>query len=294
MINEIVYSSIASVPVRAISSPYSGGSPTPPHRASSIHFHNEIELLRIEAGVFSCTAAGQAVTAHRGDVIYIASNVPHETQTLEYGTYSSLLQFSLKNYTGSKTAANKSLYSFINNNEVPVYLFKTGTEENSLISSYLDDIYNEIFDKKPGYEHYVTACIHSIIGLLYRLDILKSNEDLLSNKYIDKIMPALNYIDQNYSEQITLEALSSASNMNPSYFCRTFKKATSATFTEYLNFVRVLKSEQLLASGAKGISDIALDVGFSSVSYYNRIFKRVKGISPTAYRKAKLMQVTHI
>ena len=100
-------------------------------------------------------------------------------------------------------------------------------------------------------------------------------------------MPALKFIDTHYNEQISLESLSATTNMNPSYFCRVFKKATNSTFTEYLNFVRVIKSERLLTSNSGSVSDIALDVGFSSVSYFNRIFKRFKSLSPSEYRKIR-------
>lgn len=294
MENEIIYSSISNVPIRVSQASYNYRTPMPPHIVSSMHFHDEIELLRVESGLFSCCAAGKTYEAKSGDIIYIGSRVPHATETLTFDTHSSLIQFSLQNYSGAKLNANQSLYRFINNNEEPFHLFAANSEENIAINSYFDIICSETRGLAPGYEHFVTSGIHALIGKLYRCGILQDTESQLSNKYIDKIMPALHFIDLHYNDQITLEALSAEANINPSYFCRVFKKATDATFTEYLNFVRVLKSEQLLTDSAKSISDIALDVGFSSVSYFNRIFKRIKGISPTAYKKIKFTSDTLI
>ena len=76
-------------------------------------------------------------------------------------------------------------------------------------------------------------------------------------------------------------------NFDPSYFCRIFKQATGATFTEYINFVRVCKAERMLARSDVSILDISEAVGFSSVSYFNRIFKKYKSCSPRFYRGAK-------
>lgn len=287
MKNQIICPNIPNVPIYVSVAPSDSNNLTPPHSISSMHFHDEIELLKVESGIFLCHTSDKTIEAHAGDVIYLASRVPHATESIAYGTHTSLIQFSVQSYSGVKLKTNQSLYRFINNNEAPFHLFKRNTEENKLIQSYFNIICTEISEKPLGYEHYITAEIHSIIGLLYRKNILQNTEAQLSNKYIEKIMPALQFIDLHYNDQITLEMLSSELNMNPSYFCRLFKKATNSTFTEYLNFVRVLNSELLLTSNSKGISDIALDVGFSSISYFNRIFKKINGISPTAYKKIK-------
>ena len=63
-----------------------------------------------------------------------------------------------------------------------------------------------------------------------------------------------------------------------------FKRATGMTFTEYLSFVRVAKSKQLLANPQKRISEVAYEAGFSSLTHFNRMFRRITGQSPTAYR----------
>ena len=288
MKNEIVYSSIVDVPIRVSFSPYNKFRPFPPHTVAGMHIHDEVEFLRVEGGEFLCHAGGTDFTAQTGDIIYIASRVPHATETLQYGTNTTLIQFAVENYTNnSNITGSKSLYRFISNSEKPAYVFRLDSDENRLMSSYIDKICEEISNKNTGYEHFITAGIHSMIGLLYRRRILQNTESFFNNKYIDKIMPALKFIDTHYNEQITLEALSATSNMNPSYFCRVFKKATNSTFTEYLNFVRVIKSERLLTSNSGSVSDIALDVGFSSVSYFNRIFKRFKSLSPSEYRKIR-------
>lgn len=286
MRNEIVHSTISRVPIRVSYSPYNIYKPTPPHSVCGMHFHDEIEFLRIDDGSFMCYFQDRKIETLPGDIIYIASRVPHATETLVYGTKTTMLQFALQNYS-LNVEISKSLYRFLSAGETPFHIFKVDTDENRLISSYIDKICTETLNQKPGYEHFICSGVHSILGHLYRDRLIHDADELFNNRYVSKILPALTFIDDHYREEINLETVSNLLGMNPSYFCRVFKRATNSTFTEYLNFVRVLKSEKLLTSNSGSVSDIALDVGFSSVSYFNRIFKRLKGISPTAYKKIR-------
>jgi AraC-like DNA-binding protein len=71
------------------------------------------------------------------------------------------------------------------------------------------------------------------------------------------------------------------------YFCKMFKKATGLTFTDYLSRVRVEKAKALLLNPHLRISEIAYDVGFQSLTHFNRMFRKIVGQSPTVYRESK-------
>ena len=68
------------------------------------------------------------------------------------------------------------------------------------------------------------------------------------------------------------------------YSCKTFKKATGLTFTEYRGRVRIEKAKALVLNHHLRISDIAHEVGFQSLTHFNRIFRQITGESPTAFR----------
>jgi AraC-like DNA-binding protein len=108
---------------------------------------------------------------------------------------------------------------------------------------------------------------------------------------VQKIVPALEYVNKSYAENVTLDTTSAMLGFDPSYFCRMFKSATGATFTEYLNFVRICKAEKLLSRTQKSILDISEEVGFSSLSYFNRVFKKYRNCSPRSYRLAEYKNV---
>ena len=73
--------------------------------------------------------------------------------------------------------------------------------------------------------------------------------------------------------------------MSAFYFCKTFKKATGMTFTDYLARVRIEKVKNLLLNPHKRVSEAAYEAGFQSLSQFNRVFRRIAGESPTVYRE---------
>jgi len=99
-----------------------------------------------------------------------------------------------------------------------------------------------------------------------------------------QIVRARGFIHEHQDEDLSLEQVAKAVNMSAFYFCKMFKKATGMTFTDYLARVRVEKVKNLLLNPHKRISEAAFEAGFQSLSQFNRVFRRVAGESPTAYR----------
>ena len=252
------------------------------------HIHGEIELLYVTSGAFKACNDEVSVTAEKGEIIFINSRVVHETFSEADSTVYVLVQFDIsemsQNYLKN---TSKYLHRFLSAGECAMYVFKNGDPKTAEIKGYLDDIIKESDEKKRAYEMYISADIFKISALLSRYKIILDENISFDSDIIERVLPVLNYIDSHYREEISLNDLSKTLNLNRYYFCRLFKRATNSTFTEYLNFVRVCKAEKRIISGAGNISEISMDVGFSSVSYFNRIFKKYKGCTPSAYKKVK-------
>lgn len=92
------------------------------------------------------------------------------------------------------------------------------------------------------------------------------------------------YIAEHQAEEIALKDVAGAVNMSAFYFCKTFKKATGMTFTDYLARMRVEKVKNLLLNPHKRVSEAAYEAGFQSLSQFNRVFHRIAGESPSVYR----------
>jgi AraC-like DNA-binding protein/ligand-binding sensor protein len=99
------------------------------------------------------------------------------------------------------------------------------------------------------------------------------------------IAKARTVIGERYADQLSLNEIARAVNMSAFYFCKSFKKVTGLTFTSYLARVRVEKVKNLLLDPNKRVSEAAYEVGFQSLSQFNRVFRRIAGESPSLYRE---------
>lgn len=254
----------------------------PPGVASRLHYHDEIEFIVVYEGRICCTAYDREYEAGPGEIIFVNSRVPHSTYR-KTDNLIGLIQFKENEFFQNgpawalkySTRIGTSLYT-------PVKVYQS--EEMLLCAK---ELLRESNERRKGYGAFVRSSVFKLLGYLYRDGALADRERLYSMRKIKKVLPLVSYINENYAKEITLEEASSMLGFDPSYFCRVFKEATGATFTEYLNFVRVSKAEALIAEGGKSLLEISEASGFSSVSYFNRTFKKYKGCSPGVYRTAR-------
>jgi AraC-like DNA-binding protein/ligand-binding sensor protein len=128
------------------------------------------------------------------------------------------------------------------------------------------------------------------------LTIFAQHLSILSNQLVvqrDNAEPpvitrAKNYIKEHQAEDLGLEQVARAVHTSTYYFCKIFKKATGINFTDYLSRLRVERSKALLLNPNLRVSEIAYEVGFQSLTHFNRVFKRVLGQSPSDYREQLL------
>ncbi len=107
-------------------------------------------------------------------------------------------------------------------------------------------------------------------------------------KHANLLHRCVQYISEYYSEPITLTQMAEEVYLTPSYLCRVFKKETGLTFNEYLNRVRINKAKELLRNRDLRLTDISLMVGYEDQSYFTKVFKRLTGTLPRAYRESLL------
>ena len=128
------------------------------------------------------------------------------------------------------------------------------------------------------------------------LAIFAQHLSMLSNQVVVQhenaeppvITRAKEYIHEHQTENLRLGHVAKACNTSTFYFCKMFKKVTGINFTDYLSRVRIEKSKNLLLNPNLRVSEIAFEVGFQSLTHFNRVFKRILGQSPTEYRSQLL------
>jgi AraC-like DNA-binding protein len=115
---------------------------------------------------------------------------------------------------------------------------------------------------------------------------MKSNQIAVqtANAEPPVITRARKFIEEHHGEELSLGQVAAAVHTSLFYFCKLFKKVTGVNFTEYVSRVRTEKAKNLLLNPNLRVSEIAYEVGFQSLTHFNRVFKRIVGESPTEYR----------
>jgi AraC-like DNA-binding protein len=125
------------------------------------------------------------------------------------------------------------------------------------------------------------------------LEIFAQHLSLLANQIMiaeghaepPSVARARAYIREHAGQDLPLGKVAGIVNMSTFHFCKMFHKATGLTFTGYLARTRVEKACNLLLNPHLRVGEIAYECGFGSLGHFNRIFKRMAGMTPTAYRR---------
>lgn len=259
-----------------------------------LHFHNclEIGICHSESGIMEFY--GEPLHFKAGDVTVIPRNVPHTTysdpHTESHWSYIFFDPHELfHNYLPSTwTNFDLSVYSFRN------YKHILSSADYPHVKYLADAIIRELTERKANYQISAKCLLLALYLELYRTQcICDSQETTVSNPASDSassenaliISPALDYMEDHYMEQFTMEFLADLCHWSPTHFRRVFHEIMNTSPLDYLNTTRVMKSCNLLLSTEESILDISEMVGFHSVSSYNRYFARIMQTSPRDYRK---------
>lgn len=146
-----------------------------------------------------------------------------------------------------------------------------------------------IRDINPGlkYEHFHDEDLSNLKSHFYQLaeSWVKSSLKYTNAEMRSIVKDANDYIQKNYFEDLKLTSIANQFHISVSHFCLLFKKYNGQSFTNYLNFIRIQISKELLIRNDLKVYEIAEMVGYKSLPNFNRVFKQLMGCSPNEYRK---------
>lgn len=116
------------------------------------------------------------------------------------------------------------------------------------------------------------------------VSLVRLNEE--KYRYSRSIKEALDYIDQHYSDALTLKIVAQVVHLNPSYLSTLFKEELNISFVEYLTRVRIQQAKRLLLTTDLNVTEIAESVGYQTPKYFNKVFREYEQTTPGAYRKS--------
>lgn len=248
------------------------------------HQHEEIQLCAIIEGEGTLVVGDTINKYESGDVLVIGSNLPHVFKS----DITSIKESFMISLFFTNDSFGKDFFALDDFIELNPFF------EKSTVGIKLVENQEEVI--KLFLELQEATSFDRFLGLLKILKIIvHSNTKELANyiypkRYTDnegkRMRNVMDFTMNNFHKNIGLEEIAEKANMTPNAFCRYFKQRTNKTYFTFLNELRIENACKLLLSeNTVAISDIAYQCGFNNLSNFNRKFKEVKVLSPSAYRK---------
>ncbi len=251
------------------------------------HWHPEIELTWIMSGQLEYFVNDKKYLLSEGEGLFGNSNSLHSGYMKDqtecsyvsvtfhprfiYGYENSLLQTKYVDFI----TANESWHSLKLQKDV-------GWHQDIL--AQIKSIYQLSQSLAPDFELQVHLILTGVWQKLYQYYSSLPASEQQPQKHLARLKDILSFIQENYTQELTLNEIADHVNICKSECCRFFKKYMKMTIFDYILFLRIQNSLALLREG-ESVTKIASMTGFSSPAYYGQIFKRYMGCSPSRYRK---------
>jgi xylan 1,4-beta-xylosidase len=246
-------------------------------------WHEFTEIIYVMDGYIDQKINGKTYKMGKGDLAFINGLDFHSLYTYP-GVNAKLLIMQIPPSFVSLLYREPTSHRIISN------YFKCNMDDsvNLEMQECIQNIIEEFLKKGNAYGYYLASYVYKLLGAIFRNSntIDRNYEEFIQQKLLlEKISPALDYLYKNFKNQISIKEISAVLGMCGQHFCKCFKKATKYTFTHYLNELRILYAQDMLITTDMNITEIAYSSGFSSTSYFNRMFKRISGSTPLHFRR---------
>jgi len=240
------------------------------------HMHKEMEVLLVLDGEAHLYIDAIAYPLHKGDVVVLS---PY---TLHYYTFASDCDFRhVCLCFDTALLYDIPLKADIENRRTTITPIIHGSTR---CAEHIEKAFAAHTKKQAGWECAVIGHISLLFGVWAEEGYLTKNPQPNAPTVYETIF---RFIAEHFTEDITSADLAAALGFHNSYVCRLFRKSFGESFGQYLCRYRIEKTKSLLQYTDTPISQIALDTGFNSFSYYSQKFKAYTHMTPSAYRKAK-------
>lgn len=260
-----------------------------------LHSHEYLQLCYIKKGRCHHLVDKQTTTLVTGDFVAIPPFLAHEMTSINDEIIEIVLidfmpffvNEQMRNYDELDTTLDFAYikpFVHLKNQQLPKVNLNSARQAE--VEDLIEKMTKELERRELGYQFSVKADLLKLLVIVarelerktdpYRLTTANSRKDLYE---------AIEYIKQNYQEEIKLEDLARLSGMAPTYFSNLFKNTLNKPFIKYLNEVRIRNAMDLLKDSNYNVTEISMQVGYNHLSHFNRVFKQVTGVTPSEFRK---------
>ena len=258
------------------------------------HWHPEYEIIAVKSGRLALMLDEERIDAEAGDIVLLPEGTLHsgEPNACVYYCIVFSTDFLIKNPFSAELRGllcHRPTERLIRAGDSPELSRVTDSLLGYLMRSP-HTVSRETEESARG-GRAVNAETLICYGLLLELfGVLAaegrySAEPSAANRHVRQLKSVLSLIETQYQREITLSELADAAGLSPKYLCRVFASLTGRTPMEYLNEYRLESACALLANTERGLLDVAYSCGFNDQSYFIKLFKRYKGVTPGEYRR---------
>ncbi|MCR5684801.1 MAG: AraC family transcriptional regulator [Lachnospiraceae bacterium] len=253
-----------------------------------IHWHTAMEIIMPFENTYEVTIGSSTLIVEPGDIIIIPPGELHILKAPDTGSrLITMVDYSLLCNLKSMDQLLHTLH--------PYCLIKSrngddlADELSATLKELLLEIESEYFSGTPFREARIYSLLISFFvtigreagNLGARFGNFTTNKQ---HEYVEKFMNVCGYINEHCTEDITVEELAALAGFSKFHFARLFKQFTNSSYYEYLTHKRIEHAEAMLITPDISITEVAMQSGFNSLSTFNRVFKSVKGCTPSEYK----------
>ncbi len=251
-----------------------------------LHWHNEIEIIYIKKGKGTVILDFTSHYVEAGDIVVVIPGRMHGINQLEdYSMeYENIIFSPEMLYSGYNDTLGEEFFIPFLSGKISFHDVITSDDSNySQIACCLNKIDSLCAVFPNGYKLAIKSYLFEFLFELYKECDISAHSK--SDKNLDRIKDIVKYIETNYENPISIDEIAAVSGFSSSHFMKFFKKVMGTSFIDYLNDYRLSMASRMLISSDDNIIDIASHCGYDNLSYFNRLFKRKYGLTPSQYRK---------
>lgn len=253
-----------------------------------IHTHNMLELSIVKSGTGKYYIGNEVYDIQKNDIFIINNVEAHGIEMNENESMSNLvIHFEPRLvWSGNNDFDLRYLKVFFDRSQKFCHKLDTSNAATKKIQELFFEMEEEFLGKQPEYNLMVKVKLLNMLVLLLRHYnyVAEENSHEEKNYEIKIINKVTDYVDNNYDQDIKLQELADIAHMNATYFSTFFKKYNGLTLTEYIVRKRISRAMEYLKATDKTVLEISGLCGFNNSANFNKMFKKVTGITPTQYR----------
>jgi len=251
-----------------------------------LHWHDHMEWIFIKEGKARIQIDDKFTYLQKGEIAFINSQQLHAAWLIDENTEIIAIVFNSAIIRNSGLDNTENLYfsPYLSQQlKLPNFIRKDEIHTKLIINS-ISNLVNEFVQKKTGYELFIKSELFRIFGLVFRYYCQLEQQSYNRCQKNYNLTLVLDYLREHYDKEISVNEAAKMVNLSPNHFCKVFKKVTGKTLIEYLQLLRINEAEKMLTKTDLPVTEIASRVGFGSVTYFGRVYKKLKSMSPSASR----------